>query len=63
MRGEGRKKDWEEGIRQVSQGLHTHLKDLELILQALGKPVEILKKLSDADRDLKTAGWATDWMG
>lgn len=37
-------------------GLHTHPKGMELILRALGKPVEILKQLSDVDRNLKIAG-------
>lgn len=33
------------------------------ILWAPGKPVEILKKLSDVDRDLRSTGWATEQEG
>ena len=37
--------------------------DLGQILWAPGKPVEILNRLSDVDRDLKTTGWATEQEG
>ena len=60
MGGEGQKNAREEGRSQIPHGLHTHPKDLRLILRALGEPVEIFKGLSDVDRDLKTAEWATE---
>lgn len=51
MSAEGRERAGEDGLSQIGHSLHTHVRDLGLTLNALGKPAGTLKQLGEVGRD------------